>query len=187
MADNPDDVEACDSYTLPALTNGAYFTGTGGVGPIAVGTEITETQTIYVYTAASGSCTDAENSFLVIITPCEFEAYCSYTQGFYGNEGGKGCTPDDGLSTAYDMMYAAIDGVGGQYEFGSGANVFTLYLSDIENGNIFKMLPGGGKASALKGPATYDIGTSWKNVPLIEKGKTIFNLCDNRTTSKTDE
>uniref|UniRef100_UPI000AE5AEAA PA14 domain-containing protein n=1 Tax=Tenacibaculum agarivorans TaxID=1908389 RepID=UPI000AE5AEAA len=28
LADNPSDVEACDSYTLPALTNGGYFTTT---------------------------------------------------------------------------------------------------------------------------------------------------------------
>ena len=29
LADAPSDVEACDSYVLPALTNGNYFTGTG--------------------------------------------------------------------------------------------------------------------------------------------------------------
>ena len=29
LADAPADAEDCDSYTLPALTNGNYFTGNG--------------------------------------------------------------------------------------------------------------------------------------------------------------
>jgi hypothetical protein len=48
VADAPGNVEACDSYTLPALENGSYFASEGGVDPIEVGTEITVTQTIYV-------------------------------------------------------------------------------------------------------------------------------------------
>ncbi len=66
--DAPENVIACDSYILPILTNGDYFTSTGGVNPIAVGTEITTSQTIYVY-AESGTtpnCTN-ENSFTVTI------------------------------------------------------------------------------------------------------------------------
>ncbi|MFO8148578.1 MAG: HYR domain-containing protein, partial [Gillisia sp.] len=66
-ADAPENVEACDSYALPTLENGAYFASTGGVDPIAAGTEITATQTIYVFTAGEGSCEDAENSFTVTI------------------------------------------------------------------------------------------------------------------------
>jgi gliding motility-associated-like protein len=61
-------VTACDSYVLPALTVGAYFAQPGGVDPITV-TELTGTQTVYVY-ASSGDvpCTD-EASFTVTITP----------------------------------------------------------------------------------------------------------------------
>jgi len=65
LVDAPADVEACGEYILPALTNGAYYTNTGGVGPISVGTPITTDQTIYVY-ASNGSC-EAENSFTVTI------------------------------------------------------------------------------------------------------------------------
>jgi gliding motility-associated-like protein len=64
-------VNACDSYTLPALSVGNYFTGANGTGTqLAVGTIITSTQTIYVY-AQSGTtpnCTDQE-SFVVTVTP----------------------------------------------------------------------------------------------------------------------
>jgi len=66
--DAPADVTACDSYFLPALTDGDYFLSAGGVNPVAAGYEITGTTTVYVY-AESGTtpnCT-AENSFTVTI------------------------------------------------------------------------------------------------------------------------
>ncbi len=65
LVDAPADVEACGEYILPALTNGAYYTNSGGVGSISVGTPITSDQTIYVYNS-NGSC-EAENSFAVTI------------------------------------------------------------------------------------------------------------------------
>ena len=66
--DDPTDVTECESYTLPALTNGAYYGATGGVDPIEVGALITETTTIYVYAVSDDNaiCKD-ENSFLVTI------------------------------------------------------------------------------------------------------------------------
>ena len=68
VADAPADVTACDGYVLPALSVGNYFSSTGGVGSIAVGTNITSTQTIFVYaeTGTTPNCTD-ENSFTVTI------------------------------------------------------------------------------------------------------------------------
>jgi gliding motility-associated-like protein len=64
-------VNACDSYTLPTLSVGNYYTGANGTGTmLSAGTEITSSQTIYVY-AQSGTtpnCTDQE-SFVVTITP----------------------------------------------------------------------------------------------------------------------
>ena len=68
-ADAPSNVTACDSYTLPALTVGNYFTGTGGTGTaMFAGDVITSSQTMFVY-AQSGTtpnCTD-ENSFSITI------------------------------------------------------------------------------------------------------------------------
>ena len=61
------DVSACDSYELPALVQGNYFTATQGVGPLAAGDSITSTQTIYVFaTGATADC-NAEISFMVTI------------------------------------------------------------------------------------------------------------------------
>ncbi|HMI07850.1 MAG TPA: choice-of-anchor L domain-containing protein, partial [Flavobacterium sp.] len=54
-ADNPDDVVACDSYTLPPLNIGQYFSATGGPASgegtlMHAGDVITTSKTIYVYT-----------------------------------------------------------------------------------------------------------------------------------------
>ncbi|OIQ15414.1 MAG: hypothetical protein BM557_11250, partial [Flavobacterium sp. MedPE-SWcel] len=67
----PGDQSACDSYTLPALTVGNYYTEAGGAGTMLnEGDDITTTQTIYIYaeTGTTPNCTD-EDSFVVTITP----------------------------------------------------------------------------------------------------------------------
>lgn len=88
VADDPADVTICDSYVLPVLTTGNYFTATGGAGTqLNAGETITSTQDVYVY-AESGTtpnCTD-ENVFTVTIvpnpqvtTPGDLSACVSYT------------------------------------------------------------------------------------------------------------
>jgi gliding motility-associated-like protein len=53
-------VTVCDSYILPALSVGNYFTGSGGTGnPLIAGEVITTTQTIYVF-AQNATCSDEE-------------------------------------------------------------------------------------------------------------------------------
>jgi hypothetical protein len=48
--DKPNDVNTCDSYTLPILTTGKYYTLSGGKGSqLNPGTSITSTQKIYIY------------------------------------------------------------------------------------------------------------------------------------------
>ncbi|MFN5415502.1 MAG: gliding motility-associated C-terminal domain-containing protein [Flavobacteriia bacterium] len=65
-ADDPADVSACDSYTLPALTVGNYFTAANGGGtPMFAGDVINSTQTLFVF-AVNGICTD-ENSFTITV------------------------------------------------------------------------------------------------------------------------
>ncbi len=78
-----DPVSSCDSYILPELAVGNYFTATNGGGtPLAVGDAVTTTQEIFVY-AANGVCTD-EVSFIVtigtleVITPSDQNLCGSY-------------------------------------------------------------------------------------------------------------
>ena len=63
-------VIACENYVLPALTNGKYYTQTGGTGTLLnAGDVISTSQTIYIYYESSnrnGNCFD-ESSFTVTI------------------------------------------------------------------------------------------------------------------------
>lgn len=66
MADTFTDVTECQTYILPAITNGNYFTEAGGSGmALFPGDEVTSTQTVFVYDR-SGTCI-AESSFIVTI------------------------------------------------------------------------------------------------------------------------
>ncbi|MCP4090605.1 MAG: hypothetical protein GY746_12580, partial [Gammaproteobacteria bacterium] len=127
VADDPADAEACDSYTLPALTDGDYFTATGGSGTaLSAGDDITATQTIYVFSAGTGSCPDAENSFVVTINgtqladaPADIEACDTYelpalTNGDYFTEtagGGTALSAGDDI-TATQTIYVFSAGTG---------------------------------------------------------------------------
>ncbi|MBL7915476.1 MAG: hypothetical protein JNL49_10570, partial [Bacteroidia bacterium] len=69
VADAPANVTACDSYVLPALSVGNYFSGTNGTGTAySAGNTITASMTMYVYaeTGTTPNCTD-ENSFTITI------------------------------------------------------------------------------------------------------------------------
>jgi len=62
----PAPVSVCNTYTLPALTVGNYYTQSGGLGtPIDISVPITTSQTIYVY-ADNNGCSN-EKSFNVTI------------------------------------------------------------------------------------------------------------------------
>jgi gliding motility-associated-like protein len=66
LVDQPSDVVACDSYTLPLLTNGNYYGISGGLGAsLNAGDLITSSQTLFVF-ADDGKCTN-EHSFRVDI------------------------------------------------------------------------------------------------------------------------
>jgi gliding motility-associated-like protein len=66
LADKPSNVVTCDSYTLPPLTNGNYYTLSGGLGTsLNAGDILTSSQTLFVF-ANDGKCTN-ENSFRVDI------------------------------------------------------------------------------------------------------------------------
>jgi len=64
------DVLTCESYTLPALTSGAYFTGSTGTGTnLQPGHIITATQTIYIFKQSTSTSTCYnESSFTVSIS-----------------------------------------------------------------------------------------------------------------------
>lgn len=60
------DIVSNQSYTLPGLTNGNYYTGSGGTGsPLNAGDVITASQTIYIYNESA--CGSNESQFNILI------------------------------------------------------------------------------------------------------------------------
>lgn len=135
---------------------------------------------------ATDACGNASYVEQAITVSC-CASYCTYTQGFYGNKGGLGCTPGGGSFTAKQMMTQVFDAQAGDSVFfglKTTGKFFTLFLSDITSDNIFNMLPGGGTPLALKGYATYSKPSTWSNVP-ISTAKTTFGKINNTLLAQT--
>ncbi|MCF6405055.1 hypothetical protein L3C95_19290 [Chitinophaga filiformis] len=119
---------------------------------------------------AKDKCNNSVSVEQAITVPCCQGKFCTYTQGFYGNVKGLACTPSGTSVTAAQIMSAAVDAQAGDsviFGLKLTGKYFTLFLGDITNGNIFKMLPGGGTPAALKGYATFNKSNTWPNVPLL--------------------
>lgn len=107
MLDPVVNVSACDSYTLPVLTVGNYFSQPAGVSPIDISNPITSTQTVYVY-AESGTAPyicSSEASFVVTIntiqadSPADVSACNSYTLPSLSANNSYYTEPDGPLGT----------------------------------------------------------------------------------------
>ncbi|MEQ6123962.1 choice-of-anchor L domain-containing protein [Pseudotenacibaculum sp. MALMAid0570] len=78
LIDNFTDIFSCEPYTLPVLSNGQYYTETGGPNGIGVqmnaGDIISETQTLYIYNeyADLAGCS-SENVFTINILGIEVD------------------------------------------------------------------------------------------------------------------
>jgi gliding motility-associated-like protein len=125
--DDPADVSACNSYTLPALTSGSYFTGAGGTGTqLQAGDVITQTQAIHVW-AADGTCTD-ESEFTVNIT--DSPAF-TIDSGCQGSEYVLTVVPTNGFdpgSAGYTWSAAGAGAItgSGQSVVVSGADTYSV-------------------------------------------------------------
>ena len=126
--DRPADLSKCDSYTLPVLTNGNYFTlPNGGGTALNAGDTISTTTTLYVYaeSAIDPSCYD-EHAFTITInttpaidkpadTPpiCDSYTLPALTVGNYftaPNGGGTLLNAGDIISTSTTLFVYAETG-----------------------------------------------------------------------------
>ena len=122
--DTPADIFGCDSYTLPALTNGTYFTASNGGGAqLNAGEIITTSTTLFVYaeSATTPNCTDEHpfditiNSTPTIDTPADVTSCDSYTlptltNGNYftaSNGGGTQLNPGAIITTSTTLFVYA--------------------------------------------------------------------------------
>jgi gliding motility-associated-like protein len=129
------DTTVCDSYTLPTLSSGNYFTATGGTGtPLNAGDVITTTQTIYIY-AANGTCSN-ESSFTVTVnTSVDFSLEASNIEIVQQNITITMTNPSIDYAYAIDNSDFQTDNHFFNLAFGS----HTLYVKDI-NGCVMKSI-----------------------------------------------
>jgi hypothetical protein len=130
VINNPGPQTVCDSYTLPAISGTnltasvGYFTGPNGTGsPLAVGTAITLSQTVYIHDVY-GTCTDDESFVVTVnITP---DFTLASTDPTVCN-GSDGTIVLSGLSasTSYSVSYED-----------DGVSVGPLALNSDASGNI---------------------------------------------------
>ena len=112
--------------------------------------------------------------------PCaDCPSACTYTQGFYGNKNGQACYDNSGSLVSSTLLMLNAFGATTSKVFGNVANkrFFTLYRTDISNGNIFKMLPGSGNSQAITvdnilpyDGAYYSDQSTWYLVPIAAGG-----------------
>ncbi|MBD3583719.1 choice-of-anchor L domain-containing protein [Flavobacterium selenitireducens] len=139
------DVEACDSYTLPALTdaNLTYTTGPNCTGAVlAAGTVITTTQTVYVC-ATTGTCINSTEFEVVInatpnvgdfqaVVACDSYALPALAVGgYFGQPGGVDpITGDLGVGVHTVYVYAAT-GTAPNVCFDQASFVVTVTASPV--------------------------------------------------------
>jgi len=114
--------------------------------------------------------------------PCDNCAVvCTYSQGFYANQNGKACYSFNGTNSSISSSQLMLNAFGAATSqiFGNVANrqFFTLFKTDVSNGNIFKMLPGSGNSQALGidnilpyNGAYYSDQNTWYLVPIPKTG-----------------
>lgn len=106
---------------------------------------------------------------------------CTHVQGFYGNGKGTACYTVNGVSSTISSTQLMLNAFGAATSqvFGNVGNrrFFTLFKSDISNGNIFKMLPGSSNSLVLGQDnilpydgAYYGDQSTWYLVPIQSSG-----------------
>ncbi len=88
----------------------------------------------------------ARDNVLVTKEICDYEAFCTYTQGFYGSQRGSACDLTESMPG--DAFVEALLSKGNLI-IGSGSNTITFKSGD--SGLIKNILPGGSGTGVLSG------------------------------------
>jgi hypothetical protein len=97
---------------------------------------------------------------------------CTYTQGYFGNKGGKACNGDDDLPnrfSTFETIQNSINTQAGSITIGTTGNSVVVTSSATDVNTVIEVLPGGGKASAF----THNSDASITALPgsYLKKGK----------------
>ncbi|HEX4878090.1 MAG TPA: hypothetical protein VFV31_15580 [Chitinophagaceae bacterium] len=91
----------------------------------------------------------------------------TYTQGYYGNSGGKSCIRSEGLQSTYQIILRSLQN-GGPMVLGRSIvnRTFTAYANNNDVNKLISVLPAGGSAAVING--NLNLTT---NMPPLQNGK----------------
>jgi hypothetical protein len=142
---NADDKKVCTgvSVDLTASPSGGAWSGSGVTGSAFMSEVPGMYPVYYTYTNLSG-CVGKDTAY-VNVERCS-QGFCTYTQGYYGNSGGKSCAEGLKYSTKGLMQLALSKG---SIVLGNASlnRTFTIAYNSVDT--VIAILPGGGPAGML--------------------------------------
>ena len=194
-------VSGCENYTLPALTTGNYYTGSGGTGVMLhAGDILTNSTTLYIYISNNTGCNN-EISFTVTVNQkpvidsrgtidsCHSYTLTNLTQGnYYTGPGGTGTMMLGGtVLTTSQLVYIYANVLGCTAETSFQVNVYQINayqpqdvtvcdnytLPVLPTGNKYYTQTGGQYGSGFEIPAGTVINTTQKIFVFIESAQRI--------------
>lgn len=97
--------------------------------------------------------------------------FCTFGIGFWGNKNANSCFNGE-IVSPLRLMENAILNAGTPVLIGHPGAGFVLNVQDISDGNIFKVLPGGGPSRVISGEVLFSDKASWPYLPLSTKKST---------------
>lgn len=142
---NADDKKVCAGVAvdLTASPSGGVWSGSGVSGSSFMMVAAGVYPVYYTYTNGNG-CVGKDTAY-VTVERCG-DAFCTYTQGYYGNAGGKSCA--EGMTyTTKSLMQKALSK--GSIVLGVPAlnRTFTINYNSVDT--LIAILPGGGTPTML--------------------------------------
>ena len=189
---------SCESYILPAIPLGNYFTGPNGTGTaLAVGDEITSSQTVYIYLNDGQGCTNSVSFEVTVLSPPQIDSRSdidgcnSYVLtalalgNYYTGPNGTGTMLQGGdVITTSQIVYIYAEENGCKAETSFQINVFEIHadtLADVAVCNSFilpELTTGNIYYTAVDGPNGF--GTILASGTVISETKTLYIFKENQ-------
>jgi hypothetical protein len=105
----------------------------------------------------------------VTVKTCQ--TICTYTQGYYGNPGGKSCDGETQFSTA-GLIEHAVNSYGGTMVIGKPGHSISITSSALDVSKVIEFLPGGAGIGALSAGNISISNSAFKTLYTRTTGKT---------------
>ena len=143
---DPQSVCIDNKVVLTGSPAGGTWTGNNVSGNIFDATGLAAGSYNVTYTVQNSN--GCSNKACATITVNNCNALCTYTQGYYGNDGGKSCA--NGVSyTTKGLIAKALTSYGGTMRIGLSGRSVSMSANAIDIAKIIEVLPGGGSSLVL--------------------------------------